>query len=323
MHSPRTVAASAAVGESADMIEAERITKQLGGRTIVSDVSFRCEPGTVTGFLGPNGAGKTTTMRLLVGLSEPDSGDAQILGGRYRDLPNPGRRVGILLDASAQHAGRRGREALAVSAHTMGVPGQRVDALLRLVGLDETAAGRRLGKYSLGMRQRLGFAHALLGDPEVLILDEPANGLDPEGMRWMRRLLRNFADRGGTVLLSSHLLAEVEAVADRMMIIGDGRIQAQGTRAELLTESRTIVEADDVGRLDAALRGAGLASHPTDGDRRLVEAEPEIVARAAMAGGVVLRWLAPAEGEGLERLFFELTTTSTDIPSTPTDSIQD
>jgi len=208
-----------------------------------------------------------------------------------------------------------------VSAKTMGVPAQRVDALLRLVGLDATAARRRVGKYSLGMRQRLGFAHALLGDPEVLILDEPANGLDPEGMRWMRGLLRGFADRGGTVLLSSHLLAEVEAVADRMMIIGSGRIQAQGTRAELLTVSGTIVEADDLAGLDAALHRAGLATHAVDGDRRLVEAEPEIVARAAMAGGVVLRRLAPAEGEGLERLFFELTTTSTDIPSTPTDSI--
>ena len=256
------------------MIQTNGLTKQLGGRTVVSDVTFRCEPGTVTGFLGPNGAGKTTTMRMLVGLSEPDSGHAQILGGRYRDLPNPGRRVGILLDASAQHAGRRGREALAVSAHTMGVPAQRVDALLELVGLDETAARRRVGKYSLGMRQRLGFAHALLGDPEVLILDEPANGLDPDGMRWMRGLLRDFADRGGTVLLSSHLLAEVEAVADRMMIIGGGRIQAQGTRAELLTESGTIVEADDLAG-DAALHRAGLATHPADGGRRLVEAEPE------------------------------------------------
>src|SRR5215212_2196923 len=277
--SPRTVAANPAGRESAGMIQTNGLTKQLGGRTVVADVTFRCEPGTVTGFLGPNGAGKTTTMRMLVGLSQPDSGTARILGGRYRDLPNPGRRVGILLDASAQHAGRRGREALAVSAQTMGVPAQRVDALLELVGLDETAARRRVGKYSLGMRQRLGFAHALLGDPEVLILDEPANGLDPEGMRWMRGLLRNFADRGGTVLLSSHLLAEVEAVADRMMIIGGGRIQAQGTRADLVI-------------------------HPADGDRRLVEAEPEVVARAAMADGVVLRRLAPAEGAGLERLFF-------------------
>src|SRR3954463_7434556 len=217
--SPRTVAQNPAGHESVGMIQTDALTKRLGGRTIVSDVTFRCEPGTGPGFLGPNGAGKTTPMRMLVGLSEPDSGHAQVLGGRYRDLPNPGRRVGILLDASAQHAGRRGRESLAISARTMGVPLSMVNPLLRAVGLDEAAAGRRVGMYSLGMRQRLGLAHALLGGPEVLILDEPANGLDPEGMRWMRRLLRDFADRGGTVLLSSHLLAEVEAVADRMIII--------------------------------------------------------------------------------------------------------
>src|SRR5881409_997956 len=288
------------------MIQTNGLTKQLGGRTVVSDVTFRCEPGTVTGFLGPNGAGKTTTMRMLVGLSEPDRGHAQVLGGHYRDLPNPGRRVGILLDASAQHAGRRGREALAVSAHTMGVPAQRVDALLELVGLDETAARQRVGTYSLGMRQRLGLAHALLGDPEVLILDEPANGLDPEGMRWMRGLLRNFADRGGTVLLSSHLLAEVEAVADRMIIINNGRIQAQGTHAELLPRPGTVVEADDLDALDAALHGAGLATHRSDGGRRLIDAPPEVVARAAMAQGVLLRRITPAEEAGLERLFLEL-----------------
>ncbi|MFL5842268.1 MAG: ABC transporter ATP-binding protein [Thermoleophilaceae bacterium] len=304
------------------MIEANGLTKELGGRTVVSHVTFRCEPGTVTGFLGPNGAGKTTTMRMLVGLSEPDSGHARILGRRYRDLPNPGRRVGTLLDAAAQHAGRRGHEALAISAHTMGVPAQRIDALLELVGLDETAARRRVGEYSLGMRQRLGLAHALLGEPEVLILDEPANGLDPAGMRWMRGLLRNFADRGGTVLLSSHLLAEVEAVADRVMIIGGGQIKAQGTQAELLTESGAIVEADDLAGLDAALRRAGLASHPAEGNQRLVDADPGLVARAAMAEGVVLRRLAPADVAGLERLFFELTTPGVGTPSTPADSIQ-
>jgi ABC-2 type transport system ATP-binding protein len=291
------------------MIETQALTKQFGDRTVVSDVTFRCEPGTVTGFLGPNGAGKSTTMRMLVGLSEPDHGTAQILGGRYRDLPNPGRRVGILLDASAQHAGRRGHEALAVSAQTMGVPARRVGEALELVGLDETAARRRVGQYSLGMRQRLGLANALLGDPEVLILDEPANGLDPEGMRWMRGLLRGFADRGGTVLLSSHLLAEVEAVADRILIISDGQIQAQGTRAELLSETGTIVEADDLVALDAALHRAGLTTHPAAGDSRRVEAEPDTVARVAMGDGIVLRRLAHADDAGLERLFFELTTT--------------
>lgn len=293
------------------MIEARALTKRFGRRTVVSDVTFRCELGTVTGFLGPNGAGKSTTMRMLVGLSEPDGGTAEILGGRYRDLPNPGRRVGILLDASAQHSGRRGQEALAVSAQTMGLPARRVGEVLELVGLDAAAARRRVGQYSLGMRQRLGLAHALLGDPEVLILDEPANGLDPEGMWWMRGLLRRFADRGGTVLLSSHLLAEVEAVADRMVIVGDGRIQAQGTRAELLTESGTIVEADDLPALDAALHRAGLTAHVTDGDSRRVEAEPDVVARVAMAEGIVLRRLGRVEDSGLERLFFELTATTT------------
>ena len=168
------------------MIESQNLTKSFGGRTVVNDVSFRVEPGTVTGFLGANGAGKTTTLRMLSGLSEPDSGQAVVLGGRYRDLANPGRRVGILLDAAAQHDGRRGREALIVSAQMMGVDPRRVDGLLDLVGLDRSAARKRVRHYSLGMRQRLGLAHALLGDPQVLILDEPANGLDPPGMRWMR-----------------------------------------------------------------------------------------------------------------------------------------
>jgi ABC-2 type transport system ATP-binding protein len=303
------------------MITVEHLTKRRGARDVVSDVTFRCEPGTVTGFLGPNGAGKTTTLRMLVGLSEPDGGQARILGVRYRDLPNPGRRVGILLDASAQHAGRRGREALAVSAQTMGVPARRVDELLELVGLDEAAARRRVGQYSLGMRQRLGLAHALLGDPEVLILDEPANGLDPEGMRWMRGLLRGFAERGGTVLLSSHLLAEVEAVADRMIIIGGGQIQAQGTGAELLAASGTIVEAADLVTLDAVLHHAGLSTHPADGDRRLVEAEPEVVARLAMANDLVLYRLEPADGASLERLFIELTTSAASAPSPKRDPI--
>src|SRR3954468_6300443 len=307
--------------ERAVVITAEHLTKRRGECEVVTDVTFRCEPGTVTGFLGPNGAGKTTTMRMLVGLSTPDSGQAMVFGRPYRDLPNPGRRVGILLDASAQHAGRRGRDALAVSARTIGVPVQRVDTLLTLVGLDEGAAGRRVGKYSLGMRQRLGLAHALLGDPSVLILDEPANGLDPEGMRWMRRLLRDFADRGGTVLLSSHLLTEVEAVAHRMIIIGDGRIKAQGTRAELLARTGTIVETDDLEGLGAALRRAGLSMRPADGERQLVEAQPEVVARAAMADGILLRRIAPAEEAGLARLFLQLTAAGESAPSPKTDPL--
>jgi ABC-2 type transport system ATP-binding protein len=289
------------------MIDSDALTKRYDGRPVIRDVTFRCEPGTVTGFLGPNGAGKTTTLRVLCGLSNPDAGRATVLGGAYRDLPNPARRVGVLLDASAQHPGRRGREALAVSAQTIGVGERRVDDLLALVGLDRSAARKRVRQYSLGMRQRLGLAHALLGDPEVLILDEPANGLDPEGMRWMRGLLRDFADRGGTVLLSSHLLHEVQAIADRIVIIGDGRIVAQGTRDELLADAGTLVLAADAAALAVALRGAGLEARPTADGGFVVAAEPDAVGRAALAGGVALTRLGPAEGAGLEQLFFDLT----------------
>ncbi|HTE61293.1 MAG TPA: ATP-binding cassette domain-containing protein [Solirubrobacteraceae bacterium] len=294
------------------MIEAHGLTKRLGGNVVVDDVTFRCEPGTVTGFLGPNGAGKTTTMRMLVGLLDPDGGDAAVLDREYRDLPNPGRRVGILLDAAAQHGGRRGREALAVSAQMMAIDEARVEALLDLVGLERSAARKRVRQYSLGMRQRLGIAHALLGDPQVLILDEPANGLDPEGMRWMRDLLRDFADRGGTVLLSSHLLNEVELIADRMVIIGGGKIVAQGTRAELLAGSGTLVRASDEVALAAALIAAGLESRAGSEGGFVVEAEPEEVGRAALAGGVALSRLEPSENGGLEQLFFDLTTAAPD-----------
>ena len=294
------------------MIEAQGLSKRHGGRLVVSDVSLRCEPGTVTGFLGPNGAGKTTTLRMLCGLSHPDAGSSTVLGVPYRQLPNPGREVGVLLDAAAQHPGRRGREALAVSAQTMGVPATRVDELLERVGLDRSAARKRVRAYSLGMRQRLGIAHALLGDPRVLILDEPANGLDPEGIRWMRELLREFADRGGTVLLSSHLLREVEVVADRLVIIANGRIVASGTRAELLSGvGTTIVRATDAAALGAALCAAGLAAQASGADGAyVVDAEPEAVGRAALDGGVVLTRLGPSESAGLEDLFFDLTSGS-------------
>jgi ABC-2 type transport system ATP-binding protein len=289
------------------MIEANALTKSFGGRTVVQDVSFRSEPGTVTGFLGPNGAGKTTTLRMLVGLTKPDIGEASVLGGAYRELPNPGYRVGVLLDASAQHGARRGREALAVSAQTLGVDASRVDGLLEAVGLERSAARKRVRNYSLGMRQRLGIAHALLGDPEVLILDEPANGLDPKGMRWMRELLRDFAERGGTVLLSSHLLREVEVVADRLVIIGGGRIVAQGTREELLAGAGTLVLARDEAALRSALVASSLTVQGETDDGLVVDAEPEAVGRAALAGGVALTRLGPSEGAGLEQLFFDLT----------------
>ena len=289
------------------MIESSGLTKRYGGRAVVHDVSFRCEPGTVTGFLGPNGAGKTTTMKMICALARPDEGRATVLGSAYGDIPNPGSRVGILLDASAQHPGRRGREALAVGAQTIGADPARVDELLERVGLDRSAARKRVRQYSLGMRQRLGIAHALLGDPEVLILDEPANGLDPEGMRWMRGLLRDFADRGGTVFLSSHLLYEVDVIADQLLIIRDGRLVAQGTREELLAAAGTLVRASDNDALARTLADAGLAATPATDGGFIVDAEPEQVGRAALAGGVALSHLAPSEHAGLEKLFFDLT----------------
>jgi ABC-2 type transport system ATP-binding protein len=227
-----------------------------------------------------------------------------VLEQDYHRIANPGTRVGVLLDASAQHPGRRGREALAVSAQMMGVPNSRVDELLALVGLDRSAARKRVRQYSLGMRQRLGLAHALLGDPRVLILDEPANGLDPEGIRWMRGLLRDFADRGGTVLLSSHLLLEVEAVADRLLIIGNGEIVAAGSSEELLAGAGVLVRATDADALERALDGF---SYQRIEDGFVVEAAPEAIGRAALAGQVVLTHLGPSEGAGLEQLFFDLT----------------
>lgn len=218
-------------------IEVAGLTKAYGGQPVVSDVSFTVRPGSVTGFIGPNGAGKSTTLRILVGLTSPGAGRAAVLGGPYAALPNPGRRVGVLLDASAQHAGRSGREVLALSALIMGLPERRADEMLERVGLSRAEGKKRTGTYSLGMRQRLGIAHALLGQPELLILDEPANGLDPAGIRWMRTLLREFADRGGAVLLSSHLLREIEVIADHLVVIGGGRVLADGTRQELLAGS--------------------------------------------------------------------------------------
>ena len=289
------------------VIEVTGLTKSYGGFTAVDDVSFRCEPGRVTGFLGPNGAGKTTTMRAMVGLTPPTRGTVTIGGMRYADIPNPGRHVGVLLDASAQHNGRTGREVLTIGARTMGLPDSRVEEMLELVSLTGAEAKRRLRNYSLGMRQRLGVAHALLGDPSVLILDEPANGLDPAGIRWMRSLLKGYADRGGTVLLSSHLLHEVEQIADEMILIGRGRIVAQGDRRSLLAERRTgtLVTAEDMDALAKALDAAGLSAHAA-GEGLSVEAEPVEVGRVAAAERIVLSDLRGADG-GLENLFLELT----------------
>jgi ABC-2 type transport system ATP-binding protein len=295
------------------MIEAQSLTKRYGGRTAVENVSFTCAPGTVTGFLGPNGAGKSTTLKMICGLAAPTSGRASVHGVPFQDLPNPGCRAGVLLDASAQHRGRRGAEVLATSAQLIGADPHRVQQMLELVGLDADAARKRVGQYSLGMRQRLGIAHALIGDPQILILDEPANGLDPEGMRWMRDLLRDFARRGGTVLLSSHLLREVEAIADRLAVIAHGRIVAQGTLQELLSDvPRSAVRA--AGGLDAAaklrnlLHRASIAVRDSADGLLLADAEPDEIGRAALRGGVALSELRPArDGNSLEELFLQLT----------------
>jgi ABC-2 type transport system ATP-binding protein len=308
-------------GRVVAMITVEGLTRKYGAFTAVDDVSFVCQPGRVTGFLGPNGAGKTTTMRVMVGLTPPTAGRVTIGGHLYHDIPNPGLHVGVLLDASAQHAGRTGREILTLGAQTMGLPMSRVDEMLHLVSLDDTEAKRRLRNYSLGMKQRLGIAHALLGDPSVLILDEPANGLDPAGIRWMRGLLKSYADRGGTVLLSSHLLNEVEQIADEMILIGRGRIVASGTKEQLLSNAdhkTSLVTALDNELLGKALRDKGYAVTAAGSGLR-IEAAPVEVGTVAAENAIVLTDLRAADG-GLEELFLSLTEDSQrdDLPPTTT-----
>jgi len=290
------------------MIDVQGLTRKYGDFTAVDNVTFRCEPGRVTGFLGPNGAGKSTTMRIMVGLTSASSGSVTIDGRAFHEIPNPARQVGVLLDASAQHGGRTGREVLTIGAKTMGLPLSKVDEMLELVSLSASESRRRLKNYSLGMKQRLGIAHALLGDPHVLILDEPANGLDPAGIRWMRGLLKGYADRGGTVLLSSHLLHEVEMIADEMILIGRGRIVAQGSREELLSKAgpaQTLVTSLDNQALSTALVATGVEVEAA-GQGLRVNASTEAVGRAALTAGVVLTDLRTG-GAGLEDLFLELT----------------
>ena len=288
------------------MITVEGVTKTYGGFVAVDDVSFTCRAGQVTGFLGPNGAGKSTTMRIMVGLTPPTRGRVTIGGHQYAALPNPGKHIGVLLDASAQHDGRTGREILTLGAMTMGLPLSRVDEMLELVSLSPGEAKRRVRNYSLGMRQRLGIAHALLGDPSILILDEPANGLDPAGIHWMRGLLREYAARGGTVCLSSHLLHEVERIADVLVVIGRGRIVAQGTKDELLQTRGAYVRAVEQEALRDALHREGITATPS-GEGLRTEAEALRIGQVAAASGLTLVELRPADGAGLEDLFLELT----------------
>ena len=294
------------VVHSEDMIHVEHLTKRYGHHAAVDDVSFSCRSGSITGLCGPNGAGKATTLRMLTGLTSPSSGRVTIDGRSYADHPNPGRLIGVMLDASAQHPGRTGLETLRIVTRLLGLPKNAAEEMLERVGL-ETAAHRRVGDYSLGMRQRLGIGAALVGEPAVLVLDEPANGMDPEGIRWMRNLLVDFAHCGGTVLLSSHLLGEVQATVDRVVVISGGRIVADDSLDSLLAGQGTTVRSLDCAGLDAALRRAGYETRRGDHDTLVVEARAEQVGRVALDAGQVL--LELREGRpGLEDLFFQLTT---------------
>ena len=239
------------------MIEVQGLTKRYGSVQAVDDLTFTVKPGVVTGFLGPNGAGKSTTMRMILGLDKPTSGTALIDGAAYRALPNPARKVGALLDAKGVHPNRSARATLLWQAQAAGIPRSRVDEVLSLVGLTDVA-GKRVGSFSLGMGQRLGIAAALLGDPEYLILDEPVNGLDPAGIRWVRGLLQSLAAEGRTVLVSSHLLAEMAQTAENLIIIGRGRLVADTSVAQFIRENSgvtTVVRAVDPQALEVALGG--------------------------------------------------------------------
>lgn len=293
------------------MITTHELCKSYGRSPVVHNVSFDCQPGTITGFLGPNGAGKSTTLRMITGLTRPDTGTATIGGRRYADLGTPARVVGTLLDASAMHPGRTGRATLKIAADLAGVDPAEAGRVLDQVGLAGKAADRRVGAYSLGMRQRLGIGQALIGQPRALILDEPANGLDPDGIAWMRTLLRDFADRGGTVLLSSHLLGEVQATVDRLIVIAAGRVVAQGALDDLLVSSGLVVRATDTHALRQLLNRAGIAHHQQDDGAVMVEkcggADAEGIARMAAVAGVLLIELRDSDRTGLEQLFFSLT----------------
>ena len=300
-------AARANTAAPMNSIVVDGLSKRYGPNTVVDEVSFSVRPGVVTGFLGPNGSGKSTTMRMMVGLTPPSGGQATVLGVPYRQLANPGRHVGVLLDASAQHSGRTGREVLTLGAMVMGLERGRVDRMLTTVGLTPAESRQRTGTYSLGMRQRLGVAHALLGEPQVLILDEPANGLDPAGIHWMRGLLRDFAAAGGAVLLSSHLLREIEIIADELVIIGRGRIVARGAKEDILTAGGVYVRSAADAALVAALNTAGIAFTPTADGGYLAQTDTESIARAATAGGAILTELRPSGTDGLEQMFLSLT----------------
>lgn len=289
------------------MIEVERLTKRFGSTLAVDDLSFSVAPGTITGFLGPNGAGKSTTMRAILGLVLPNSGSTTVLGRQYHEVEMPLRRVGALLETFDAHPGRSGRNHLRVLAVAGGIPRSRVDEVLALVDLG-AAGKRRVKGYSLGMRQRLGLAAALLGDPEVLVLDEPANGLDPQGIRWLRDFLRSLASEGRTILISSHVLAEVAQTVDDVVIIHRGKLVRHAAIAEVeaLAAGSTTVRSPNANRLLELLVSAGLEARSVGEGRLEVIAPCEQVGEIAASGGIVLHELSAARAT-LEEVFLELT----------------
>ena len=289
------------------MIEVASLTKRYGSTVAVQDLSFTVQAGRVTGFLGPNGAGKSTTMRVILGLVHPTSGTTSVLGSPYRELERPEKRVGALLETFDAHPGRSGRNHLRVLALAGGIPRSRVDEVLALVELSQ-AGRRRVKGYSLGMRQRLGLAAALLGDPEVLVLDEPANGLDPQGIRWLRDFLRSLAAEGRTILVSSHVLAEVAQTVDDVVIIHRGKLVQQAAMAdvEAMAARATTARSPDAARLVALLVAEGIDATLVEGDRITIHAPTQRVGEVAAANGVVLHELS-AERASLEEVFLELT----------------
>jgi ABC-2 type transport system ATP-binding protein len=305
---PGSVPPPAATGPAATpMVVVRGLTKRFGEQLAVDDVSFELPPGRVVGFLGPNGAGKSTTMRMMIGLTAPTTGTATFGGVPFHELADPARTVGSIVDGVGYHPGRRAIDELRISASTAGIDRERCDEVLHLVGLQE-AATKRVGQFSLGMRQRLGLAQALLGDPQVLLLDEPANGLDPEGIHWVRQLLRHLAGQGRTILVSSHLLGEISRLADEVMVIRRGRLVANASVAELTGAAAggTALRSADDEALTARLREAGAEVTPADGHVVVSGLSPEDVGHLALAAGVALFELRPAVAE-LEDVFMELT----------------
>ena len=289
-------------------VEVRELTKRYGSTTAVDGLSFTIRRGAITGFLGPNGAGKSTTLRALLGLVHPTAGDARVEGAPYAKLHDPLGTVGAVLESESFHPGRSGRNHLRVQAAAAGLPAERVDEVLATVELTD-AARRRVGGYSLGMRQRLSVAGALLGKPRLLVLDEPANGLDPEGIRWLRTFLRTFAADGGTVLISSHVLPEVAQIVDEVVIIHRGRLVAQEPLEALTARSAAgavVVKSPEAARLHEALSRAGLEVLPVGDTELRVAGAAERVGEVAAAEGIVLHELR-TEGASLEEVFLELT----------------